>query len=56
MFSNIVGTPNEKLEVGQRVKVAFEQRDEDLVVPVFEVSTGPEQEGTQRRAAVEADR
>ena len=37
MFSNIVGTPNEKLAVGQRVKVAFEQRDEDLVVPVFTV-------------------
>ncbi len=37
MFSNIVGTPNDKLAVGQRVKVAFEQRDEDLVVPVFEV-------------------
>ena len=37
MFSNIVGTPNEKLAVGQRVAVAFEQRDEDLVVPVFTV-------------------
>jgi uncharacterized protein len=37
MFSNIVGTPNDKLAVGQRVKVAFEQRDEDLVVPVFQV-------------------
>jgi len=37
MFSNIIGTPNEALEVGQRVAVAFEQRDEDLVVPVFTV-------------------
>lgn len=37
MFSNIVGTPNEKLAVGQRVTVTFEQRDEDLVVPVFTV-------------------
>lgn len=37
MFSNIVGTSNEALAVGQRVKVAFEQRDEDLVIPVFEV-------------------
>jgi uncharacterized OB-fold protein len=37
MFSNIVGTSNEKLRVGQKVKVAFEQRAEDLVVPVFEV-------------------
>jgi uncharacterized OB-fold protein len=37
MFSNIVGTPNERLCVGQKVKVAFEQRDEDLVVPVFEI-------------------
>jgi hypothetical protein len=37
MFSNIVGTPNEKLRVGQKVKVAFEKRAEDLVVPVFEV-------------------
>jgi uncharacterized protein len=38
MFSNIVGTPNEDLQVGQKVKVAFEQRDEDLVVPVFELA------------------
>ena len=37
MFSNIVGTPNEALRVGQKVKVAFEQRAEDLVVPVFEI-------------------
>jgi hypothetical protein len=37
MFSNIVGTPNEKLRVGQKVKVAFEKRAEDLVVPVFAV-------------------
>ena len=37
MFSNIVGTPNEALRVGQKLKVAFEQRAEDLVVPVFEV-------------------
>jgi uncharacterized OB-fold protein len=37
MFSNIIGTPNDKLKVGQKVKVAFEQRDEDLIVPVFEV-------------------
>jgi uncharacterized OB-fold protein len=37
MFSNIVGTPNEALQVGQKVKVAYEQRGEDLVVPVFEV-------------------
>ena len=37
MFSNIVGTPNEKLRVGQKVKVAFEERSADLVVPVFEV-------------------
>ncbi|MCC6889255.1 MAG: OB-fold domain-containing protein [Hyphomicrobiales bacterium] len=42
MFSNIVGTPNEKLAIGQRVKVAFEQRDVDFVVPVFEVVTGPQ--------------
>ena len=38
MFSNIVGAPNEDLQVGQKVKVAFEQRDEDLVVPVFELA------------------
>jgi uncharacterized OB-fold protein len=37
MFSNIVGTPNEELRVGQKVKVAFEERSADLVVPVFEV-------------------
>jgi hypothetical protein len=37
MFSNIVGTPNEALRVGQKVKVAFEERGEDLVVPVFEI-------------------
>jgi uncharacterized OB-fold protein len=37
MFSNVVGIPNDRLAVGQRVKVAFEQRDQDLVVPVFEV-------------------
>ena len=35
MFTNIVGTPNEQLQVGQKLKLAFEQRDEDLVVPVF---------------------
>jgi hypothetical protein len=40
MFSNVVGTPNEDLKVGQKVKVAFEQRGEDLVVPVFEVVKG----------------
>jgi uncharacterized OB-fold protein len=40
MFSNIVGTPNEALRVGQKVKVAFEQRAEDLVVPVFEIVDG----------------
>jgi uncharacterized OB-fold protein len=38
MFSNIVGMPNENLQVGQKVKVAFEQRDADLVVPVFELA------------------
>jgi hypothetical protein len=37
MFSNIVGTPNEGLRVGQKVKVAFEERGTDLTVPVFEV-------------------
>jgi uncharacterized OB-fold protein len=37
MFSNIVGTPNEELRVGQKVKVAYEERSADLVVPVFEV-------------------
>lgn len=37
MFSNIVGTPNEELRVGQRVRVTFEQRAPDLIVPVFEV-------------------
>ncbi len=36
MFSNVVGTPTEQLQVGQKVKVAFEQRGDDLVVPVFE--------------------
>jgi uncharacterized OB-fold protein len=40
MFSNIVGTPNDALKVGQKVKVAFEERGEDLVVPVFEVVGG----------------
>jgi hypothetical protein len=40
MFSNIVGTPNEALKIGQQVKVAFEERGEDLVVPVFEVVNG----------------
>ncbi len=40
MFSNIVGTPNDALEVGQKVKVAFEGRGEDLVVPVFEIVSG----------------
>jgi hypothetical protein len=28
------------LRVGQKVKVAFEQRAEDLVVPVFEIVDG----------------
>ena len=37
MFSNIVGTANDQLQVGQKVKVAFEQRAEELVVPVFEL-------------------
>jgi len=27
--------------VGQKVKVAFEQRGADLVVPVFEIVEGP---------------
>jgi uncharacterized OB-fold protein len=40
MFSNIVGTPNDALRVGQKVKVAFEERGADLVVPVFEVVGG----------------
>ncbi len=37
MFSNIVGTPNDQLQVGQKVSVEFEVRDEDLTVPVFKV-------------------
>lgn len=41
MFSNIVGMPNDRLEVGQKVKVAFERRAEDLTVPVFEAVDGP---------------
>ena len=40
MFSNVVGVPNDKLQIGQKVKVAFEQRDEGLVVPVFEPDPG----------------
>jgi uncharacterized OB-fold protein len=39
MFSNVVGTPNDQLQVGQKVKVAFEQRDDDLIVPVFELDS-----------------
>ncbi len=36
MFSNVIGVANDALAVGQKVKVAFEQRDDDLFVPVFE--------------------
>src|SRR6266540_1362290 len=39
LFSNVVGTPNEELRVGHKVKVAFEQRDDELIVPVFEIDT-----------------
>lgn len=51
MFSNIIGTPNDKLEVGQRVTVAYEQRDEDLVVPVFEVVAEPDKPSASTRRA-----
>ncbi len=40
MFSNVVGTPNDQLRVGQDVKIAFEQRAADFVVPVFELDSG----------------
>jgi hypothetical protein len=43
MFSNIVGTPNDQIEVGQRVRVAFERRGDDLIVPVFELDSAPSQ-------------
>jgi hypothetical protein len=33
----VVGTPNDELQVGQKLKAAFEQRDDDLIVPVFEI-------------------
>ncbi len=43
MFSNIVGTPNEQLKIGQMVKVAFEERAPGLTVPVFELDGGQKQ-------------
>ena len=40
MFSNVVGTPNDQLRVGQKVVVSFEQRAADFVVPVFAIDSG----------------
>ena len=38
MFSNIVGTPNDQVKVGDRVAVVFEPATDDISIPRFRLA------------------
>jgi acetyl-CoA acetyltransferase/uncharacterized OB-fold protein len=50
--TNIVGCPPESVQVGMRVRVAFEQVD-DVWIPLFEPTESPPQPPTDERAQIE---
>ncbi len=40
MFSNIVGTPNDQVKVGDRVAVVFEPATDEISIPRFQIVGG----------------
>jgi hypothetical protein len=37
MYSNVVGTPNDEIRVGDRLRVVFEPANDEISIPRFRV-------------------